>query len=164
MRNNWKNVERRIAKRFGTVRTPLSGSNSGITKSDTLHKFIFNEIKHGNSSYMINAIWKKWEKDAIIMVNSSEYNDSELVIIHIDNILFRQAKKAIIIKRKKPAITELFIQTMYRARLENKIPIVCLHKKGKQGFLVVVKPSDISKIKNYLELASKGKDFTLKME
>lgn len=41
----WKATERRIAKQFGTQRTPLSGSNSGGTQSDTLHPRLYIEIK-----------------------------------------------------------------------------------------------------------------------
>jgi len=42
---NWKAQERRIAKLFGTTRTPLSGSNSGGTQSDTLHPRLYIEMK-----------------------------------------------------------------------------------------------------------------------
>lgn len=42
---NWKAQERRIAKQFGTTRTPLSGSNSGGTQSDTKHPRLYIEIK-----------------------------------------------------------------------------------------------------------------------
>jgi glutamate mutase epsilon subunit len=42
----WKDVERRVAKKFGTHRTPLSGENSRHTKSDTLHKKFFIEVKY----------------------------------------------------------------------------------------------------------------------
>ncbi|MDG6931815.1 MAG: hypothetical protein JRN26_01020 [Nitrososphaerota archaeon] len=42
----WKQEERRIAKAFGTERTPFSGSNSKMTKSDTLHEKYYIEIKH----------------------------------------------------------------------------------------------------------------------
>jgi hypothetical protein len=42
----WKKVERRIAKFFGTVRTPLSGRSSRHTKSDSLHDSLFIEVKH----------------------------------------------------------------------------------------------------------------------
>ncbi len=42
----WKSVEGRIAKYWGTTRTPLSGINSKHTSSDTLHKDYFIEIKH----------------------------------------------------------------------------------------------------------------------
>lgn len=42
---HWKAIERRIASFFGAKRTPLSGSNSGHTESDTLHKYLYLEIK-----------------------------------------------------------------------------------------------------------------------
>ncbi|MDG6927744.1 MAG: hypothetical protein JRN10_00850 [Nitrososphaerota archaeon] len=42
----WKQEERRIARAFGTERTPLSGSNSKMTQSDTLHPKFYIEIKH----------------------------------------------------------------------------------------------------------------------
>ena len=43
----WKKAERRIAELFGTERTPLSGSNSKNTSSDTLHSLFYIEIKSG---------------------------------------------------------------------------------------------------------------------
>jgi len=44
-RNWWKAIERRVAKYFSSVRTPLSGGNSKITRSDTLHKNLYIEVK-----------------------------------------------------------------------------------------------------------------------
>lgn len=46
MKSTWKNIERKIAEFFGTRRTPLSGSNSGHTRSDTLHELLFVEAKY----------------------------------------------------------------------------------------------------------------------
>lgn len=43
----WKKVEERVAAFIDTRRTPLSGGNSGHTRSDTLHPDIYAEIKHG---------------------------------------------------------------------------------------------------------------------
>lgn len=45
-RSTWKKGEQRIAKLFGSTRTPLSGGNSKITRSDSLHPDLFMEIKH----------------------------------------------------------------------------------------------------------------------
>lgn len=42
----WKALERRIAEFFGTVRNSLSGGNSKMTRSDTLHERLFIEAKH----------------------------------------------------------------------------------------------------------------------
>lgn len=44
-KSTWKGGERRVAGFFGTVRTPLSGINGGITASDTLHEALFIEVK-----------------------------------------------------------------------------------------------------------------------
>ena len=44
-RNTWKQGERRVARFFGSERTPLSGGNSGHTRSDTLHPRLFIETK-----------------------------------------------------------------------------------------------------------------------
>jgi len=46
VRNTWKNNERVIAKKLNTKRTPLSGSNSGHTSSDTLSPKFYVEAKH----------------------------------------------------------------------------------------------------------------------
>ena len=45
MDKTWKAKERKIAKKFGVKRTPLSGSNAGGTRSDTLHERLYIEIK-----------------------------------------------------------------------------------------------------------------------
>jgi hypothetical protein len=44
-KSTWKQLERRIAATFGTERTPLSGSNSKMTASDTLDEKFFIEVK-----------------------------------------------------------------------------------------------------------------------
>lgn len=41
----WKVFERRIATSLGVHRTPLSGSGSRITRSDTLHPHLYVECK-----------------------------------------------------------------------------------------------------------------------
>jgi len=43
--SNFKGMERKVAKFFGTERTPLSGGNSKHTRSDTLHDTLFVECK-----------------------------------------------------------------------------------------------------------------------
>lgn len=42
---SWKQAERHAATVFGTVRTPLSGGNGGVTRSDTFHPRLFVEVK-----------------------------------------------------------------------------------------------------------------------
>ncbi|MEN8726066.1 MAG: hypothetical protein ABF325_10900 [Lentimonas sp.] len=41
----WKAFERRVARFFNTERTALSGGNSKVTRSDTLHPELFIECK-----------------------------------------------------------------------------------------------------------------------
>jgi hypothetical protein len=45
-KNTWKASERRVADKFGTKRNPLSGGNSGVTRSDTRHSKLFIESKY----------------------------------------------------------------------------------------------------------------------
>ncbi|KKK56874.1 hypothetical protein LCGC14_3060130, partial [marine sediment metagenome] len=68
-RNTWKSGERRIAELFGTRRTPLSGGNSGHTRSDTLHKELFIEVKHSKKhpkEVLVNKTFKEAKNEAKI--------------------------------------------------------------------------------------------------
>lgn len=42
---SWKQFERRVARFFGSERTALSGGNSKVTRSDSLHPSLFIEAK-----------------------------------------------------------------------------------------------------------------------
>ena len=68
-RNTWKSGERRIAEMFGTRRTPLSGGNSGHTRSDTLHSDLFIEVKHSKKypkEVLVNKTFKEAKNEAKI--------------------------------------------------------------------------------------------------
>ena len=61
----WKARERAVAKFFGAKgRTPLSGGNSGHTRSDTLHNMLFIEHKH-SVRHAITNLWDKTKKMAL---------------------------------------------------------------------------------------------------
>lgn len=62
-KNTWKGGERRIAAMFESKRTPLSGGNSGHTRSDTLHKELFIEVKH-SKKYPLEKLVTKTFKEA----------------------------------------------------------------------------------------------------
>lgn len=64
-RNTWKQFERRIAEKFNTKRTPLSGINSSITASDTQHSKLFIEAKLRAKS-AIHNLFEKTERLAYI--------------------------------------------------------------------------------------------------
>jgi hypothetical protein len=44
-RSTWKRFEQRVAAFFGTRRKPLSGGNSGGSRSDSQHEHLFIEAK-----------------------------------------------------------------------------------------------------------------------
>ena len=46
----WKNFERFIADIFCTTRTPLSGGNGKVTRSDTFHNKLFLSMKYTASN------------------------------------------------------------------------------------------------------------------
>ena len=61
MTKTWKSVERKVAAFFGTKRTPLSGGNSGHTRSDTLHQALFIETKY-RVKHSAVQLWRKTEE------------------------------------------------------------------------------------------------------
>lgn len=60
----WKAAERRVAKAFGSVRTPLSGGNSRHTGSDSLHRRLFIETKYGERYKAVVNLWDRSKKIA----------------------------------------------------------------------------------------------------
>lgn len=92
-RNTWKGGERRIAKIFGTRRTPLSGGNSGHTRSDTLSSELFIEVKH-RKKYPLEKLWNKIckeskEEDKIPLAVFLKKNHPEpLVLCKLKDIKF----------------------------------------------------------------------------
>jgi len=64
----WKSRERQIAARFGSKRTPLSGGNSGHSRSDSLHKSLFIEAKHRKKHTVISL----WEATKILAEKESK--------------------------------------------------------------------------------------------
>lgn len=95
-KSTWKAFERAVGRDFGTRRTPLSGGNSGITRSDTMHDKIFFEAK----------------------------------------------------LRQSFALHKLFVETEKLAKLEDKTPVVAIKEKGKNGYLLLLRPEDLQKVAN----------------
>ena len=56
-KNTWKAAERRIARFFGAERNPLSGGNSGHSRSDSLHELLFIEAKHRKTHSAV-SLWR----------------------------------------------------------------------------------------------------------
>jgi len=90
-RNTWKQRERQAAKLFGSERTPLSGGNSKITRSDSLHDELYLECKHRNKSSLWNLYKetkekaKKENKVPVLSIGLLGANGS-LIVIHSDDL------------------------------------------------------------------------------
>ena len=57
----WKQIESVFAKCFGTERVPLSGGNSKISRSDSMHPRLFIEVKQRSNSAVVNLFEKTVE-------------------------------------------------------------------------------------------------------
>ena len=90
----WKARERRMAKDFGTVRNPLSGGNSGVTRSDSRHPTLYLECKSG----VKHKIWT------------------------------------------------LLDDTIPKAKLENKTPVLITFRNSSPGYLISVHSKDFEKV------------------
>lgn len=60
-KNTWKAFERVVAGFFGSTRTALSGGNSKITRSDSLHPVLFIECKY-RASNALHTLFKNTQK------------------------------------------------------------------------------------------------------
>lgn len=98
MVKTWKDNELKFSKLFGTSRNALSGGNSHLTRSDTLHPEFYIEVKHGLQC--------------------------------------------------KP--TSLWQDTVAKAKLEHKIPMLIQHAKGEKttDARITLKVSDFLKLAN----------------
>lgn len=88
----WKQVERRICKKLGGTRTPLSGSNSRITAGDCIHEKYFVEIKMRSkipfySEFNKTAKLGKQEKRVPMMVIHEKGKPSSIVMIRLNDFI-----------------------------------------------------------------------------
>ena len=67
-RKTWKAFEQRVARFFGTRRNPLSGGNSGNTRSHSRHDSLSLESKHGKR----NALWSLFLKTRPLAVKEGK--------------------------------------------------------------------------------------------
>lgn len=85
----WKVFERRIAASLGVNRTPLSGSGSRITSSDTLHPLLYVECKKhrrlGICTWFKNVAHKaKEERKTPVMALHQFRGEHTLAVIEWD--------------------------------------------------------------------------------
>ena len=84
-------MERKVAAKFGAKRTPLSGSNGGVTASDSLHPVLFIEAKLRAK----HAAWELWQDTANkakkenkvpVVALKQKGGRGELYVIHGDHL------------------------------------------------------------------------------
>jgi len=93
--NTWKQRERQVAADFGTKRTPLSGGNSGHTRSDTLHPTLFIEHKHRKAHAVVKLYDETAEMAAsegkVPVVTLSQHGRAGYLIVvapeHLDTLI-----------------------------------------------------------------------------
>ena len=145
----WKAVEGELAKMFGSTRTPLSGSNSKHTHSDTLHKRYFVEIKHGEYS-MIKTVYKLHKIRYLTLLQSA---DIDLVMVRykdiIDQIPYLAQKRF----QQVFAVGTLYLKAKKLCEQEiGKIPCCFLHLKGERldSSLLITEADYFKEITDYL--------------
>jgi len=66
------------------------------------------------------------------------------------------------IEKKKHAVISLWDKTSELAKKENKTPVVVLCQKFRNGFWIIVKDTDLNKIKGYGHDRKTNKDLSKK--
>lgn len=145
----WKAVEGELAKMFGSTRTPLSGGNSKHTRSDTLHKRYFVEIKHGDYS-MIKLMYKIHKRSHITFLQSA---DIDLVMVQYSDIIDQAEYMAQKRFQQVFAAGSLYLKTKNYCEQEMcKIPCLFLHLKGSRldSSLLITEVEYFKEISDYL--------------
>lgn len=90
--NAWKALERRVAKFFNTERTPLSGGNSKITRSDSLHPTLFIETKRATRYKAAIRLWDetaqmaKPEGKIPVIALGAPHRKGFWILVHCDDL------------------------------------------------------------------------------
>ncbi len=134
-RNDGKIYERRVAKFFGTNRTPLSGINSRHdTHSDTLHPSLYIEVKSVSVLNSSNGWIMRWLRN--LGYRKEPLRVGGTYMFHSSQFSGEYPQPAGCHDWPKPGL-KLFIETFHLARKEKKKPLLALCVKGKHGFWIV---------------------------
>ena len=128
-----KAYERRVAKFFGTKRTPLSGSNSGHTHSDTLHPRLYIEVKSAQANKGSNA-WVWQAVHGLPPLTAPIHGGMYVMHSSVLDDPWSDECEAI----SMPAgVYDCFACAESLARDETKFPLLALCTKGGSGFWLV---------------------------
>ncbi len=134
-----KTYERKVAKFFGTHRTPLSGGASRHTRSDTLHAKLYIEAKSvkgpgGTNGWIYRWLRKLMWPQLLLRIPGQKI----LYIIpakHLDKDAWIGQDVVDVVAPK--ALDRLYVQTKAWAYDEDKTPILALFVVGRKGFWLV---------------------------
>ena len=91
-RETWKKFERKVAKKLGGVRNPLSGSHSRHTSGDVIHDKFYVECKYREKFSIVSLydeVREKARKEGKIplLVIKQKNRKGELVVVDLDEFV-----------------------------------------------------------------------------
>jgi len=151
--STWKRAERKVAEFLQTRRTPLSGGNSGHTRSDTLHAKIFAEVKLRKQFTLIDA-WDRLDASKgvpVLYVREKDNKDDIWQLWHsADTSRLFEEKTTDTLTRKRLGVVNLWKDTQEKAAIESKLPIVALIVKYRPGFWIFCRCSDVDSFLSHI--------------
>ena len=148
----WKKHERKVARRAGTERTPLSGLNSRHdTNSDSLSEEFYIEAK------WTGAKSSKFYLLAREIRAMKKVNALRITIDGMEMIAFESSKKDITVVdidvEDHKAWKRWGVWSFFRSDVcakgdrENKIPLLSIKMKGKRGEVVLCRAVEFERVK-----------------
>ena len=158
MSKSWKAYERKVARFFGSERTPLSGGNSRHTRSDSLHERLYIECK-SNMQIKILSDWGDLRRraKATESIPVVFYPDGlPSVLFHSDSLpIYTSDSPTVldilqcnhcILQHKHDAIMRLYDETQGKAAKEGKVPLLAIGQKNRPGFWIFCALRDLNTI------------------
>ena len=108
----WKAIERKVASYFFSKRTPLSGGNSGHTRSDSLHSTLFIETKY-RIKHSAVQLWHKTavlakKEDKIPVVALCEKGKRGFwLVIHASDLIFVANERLVALTKARADGTDI---------------------------------------------------------
>lgn len=89
-KETWKKIERKVAKKLGGTRNPLSGSHGKHTSGDVIHPVFYIECKYRKNlavATIFNEVKTnaKKEKKIPILILKEKGKTGELVVLTLDD-------------------------------------------------------------------------------
>ena len=159
----WKLFERNVSKDFDTTRSPLSGSMKTVTNSDTLHSDIYIECKlrSGASNFMFydKLVAARHDKRISCMIIENKSTGELIWLMFRDDFMALMKKPELLKDRVYIAVKtsvyksllSLYRQTVERAEIEDKIPVIAVKKKGTISYLIGTNPNNFEALHNILK-------------